>query len=249
MSTSTLSSPPLILKPRRVTRALQPRPARDQPISLSSVGLLVLWLLCAGVSVFGFWPRQEIARPLPAEPAPVQAVPLQVRLSASNAPDATPFAQAPARPAEAAAVSPLPPLIPVAEPSPAIAFALPVEGPTRVVAPAQAAHAASNNSADAASTSTGVFSSPPQTLVFGEGEGRQPAPSYPPRAARLGQEGVVTVRLTVDSAGNVLTAEAVQPSRWHLLNEAATRTVLQRWHFSPGEVRVFDVEIHFLLKH
>src|SRR6202012_1890149 len=90
----------------------------------------------------------------------------------------------------------IPPPLPVAEPLPAIAFALPVAGPVRVTSVRQA-------SSSRALSAMGTAHPVPQTLTFGEGEGRQPAPDYPARARREGQEGAVTVRFTVGADGHV----------------------------------------------
>ena len=84
-----------------------------------------------------------------------------------------------------------------------------------------------------------------QQLTFGEGEGKQPAPEYPLAAIRRGQEGVVLVRFTVGNDGRVLGAGSVVASPWPLLNEAALRTVRERWRFRIGSSRVYEVAIRF----
>ena len=131
--------------------------------------------------------------------------------------------------------------IAVAEPS-AVAFALPVDGPTITVSADQAAHAR-----PAISPSTVAGSLTPQTLVFGQGEGRQPAPEYPAHSLKLGQEGTIDIRLTVDMNGQVTNTAVAGPCAWPLLNDAAERTVRHRWRFSRGSVRVYDVAIRFAL--
>jgi protein TonB len=133
-------------------------------------------------------------------------------------------------------------LLAVAEPSPAIAFALPVEGPVRVVEPAQAAFVRPATPVTPASAPAA------QPLTYGQGEGRQPAPSYPLAARRQGQEGTVLVRFTVGENGRVLAAEAAQPSPWPLLNDSALEAVRERWRFRPGPVRIYEVSIQFVLK-
>jgi len=126
----------------------------------------------------------------------------------------------------------------------AIAFAVPVEGLVQVVDATQGGLTRNANTSAAVAGSRG----PVQSLVFGRGEGRQPAPTYPPRAAQLGQEGVVSVQFTVDESGHVIAAEASQPSPWPLLTDAAVRTVRERWRFAAGALRNFEVAIHFHLK-
>ena len=77
--------------------------------------------------------------------------------------------------------------------------------------------------------------------------GRQPAPDYPWRAQREGQEGTVTVRFTVSEEGRVLAAEAVKPCPWNMLNEAAVRVIKERWRFVTGPIRLYEVSIRFQL--
>lgn len=88
---------------------------------------------------------------------------------------------------------------------------------------------------------------PAQTLTYGQGEGRQPAPEYPRQAVREGQEGTVRVRFTVGESGRVLAAEAIDPCPWPLLNEAALRAIRERWRFRSGAPRAYEVSIRFAL--
>ena len=63
--------------------------------------------------------------------------------------------------------------------------------------------------------------------------GSMPSPIYPAEARRLGQTGTLVVEFTVDGTGQVISAYAVSPSPWPLLNQEAVRTV-RRWRFPPG---------------
>ena len=63
--------------------------------------------------------------------------------------------------------------------------------------------------------------------------GRMPSPSYPPVARSKGQAGTVVIEFTVDSSGSVITATAISPSPWPLLNNEAVHTV-RHWSFPPG---------------
>ena len=127
-----------------------------------------------------------------------------------------------------------PPPIPVAEPSPAIAFAVPVEGATRIVPFNQAAYGRPARPSPVV-----------QQLTFGVGEGQQPAPDYPAQAIQQHQEGTVVVRFVVGESGLVTSAEAVRPCPWPLLNESAVRTIRHFWQFGPGAVREYEITIHF----
>jgi protein TonB len=140
----------------------------------------------------------------------------------------------------------LPAPVAVAAPSPSIAFAIPVEGPVTVVEPARAAYAAPTTETQAAPVAAPAAA--PQQLTFGTGEGRQPAPEYPRRAMREGQEGTVVVRFVVGANGRVVSAQAHEPCPWELLNDAAVRVIRERWRFREGQPRAYEVAIRFQLK-
>jgi TonB family protein len=199
---------------------------------------LVGWVVCLAIGVLGLilsYGRphrstnatesvkvQRLVVELSKEPA----APVETERLPGNPGPSTPL------PADAMA----PPPIPVAQPSPAIAFALPVEGPTRVVPLDQATYARPAHVAQSPAV---------QQLTFGQGEGRQPAPDYPTQAIQQHQEGVVIVRFVVAASGQVSSAEATTPCPWPLLNESAVRAVRQQWRFPAGEMRVYDVAIRF----
>jgi len=183
--------------------------------------------------------------------------------AAPPTPDLAAPAPAPALPAAAAA----PPLTAVAAPSAALAFALPVEGLTRVVdighasfvrparlvttVPTGAGPGAPGNGAGrTGGAPLPAISAPPVVahLTLGQGEGRQPIPDYPHDAVTQRQEGTVGVRFNVDENGRVSGIQAVRPCRWPLLNQAALRAVRERWRFNPGPPRVYDVAIVFQLE-
>ena len=245
------------------TRAMMHPDPRTAPVNppgttfrddgtLLPVTTLVLWLGCLIVGVIGL--SLSYARPRTPEPqpAPVQAEILHVQLTKDPLP---PLDSAPPPPTKAAQPPPLlqppvvpqaPPLAAVAAPSPALAFALPVEGPTQVVAVKDAGFARPSQSGPA-TADTGP-SAPVQTLSYGRGEGKQPAPEYPARAKSEGQEGIVGVRFSVGSNGRVLSAELATPSPWPLLDQSALRAVREKWRFSPGAVRYYEVNIRFQLE-
>lgn len=210
------------------------------------VTTLVTWMVCLGVGGLGF--ALPYTRPLApqVEPMPTQAELLEVALTSEPLPpiDSTPLATTTPPPLDS--LPPLastPPMLPLAQASPEVAFALPVEGPAHVVPIAQASFSRS-------AAQTNQFSAAPavQSLTYGVGEGRQPAPRYPREALRGGQEGKVAVRFLVAENGQVTTAEAATPSPWPLLNEEAVRTVRQRWKFRSGPVRLYEVTIRFELQ-
>lgn len=217
-------------------------------IPMLSVVTLVLWVGCAVVGGVGL--TLAYARPTPHRPeaAPIFAEILEVELTQAALPphaaDPLPAETFP-DPPPAFEPIPAPPeleLMAVAEPSPAIAFALPVEGPATTVDPQFASRA------PLPVAEKTIVAPALQVIAYGQGEGRQPAPVYPRQAVREGQEGMVTVRFSVDENGRVLGVEAVTPAPWPLLNAAALRAVKERWRFQPGPARLYEVAIRFELK-
>lgn len=238
-----------VAEPAAPARPAPARPARPAPASaLLPMTTLVLWAGCLTVGALGF--ALAYPRPQPPQPAvaATQAELLIVELTHELPPPLEPqpgpaLIPPPLEPLPAPSAAP--PLMAVAPATAAVAFALPVEGPARVVDVAQAGYTRPLEQAVA------VVAAPPPTaqpLTYGVGEGRQPAPRYPREALRTGQEGRVDVRFSVGEDGRVLGAEAFSPSPWPLLNEEALRTIRQRWRFDAGPVRVFEVTIRFELE-
>jgi periplasmic protein TonB len=206
----------------------------NEDTPLTPVLTFVIWVVCLAIGLLGFLLSYSRPHRPVKTPESVKVERLVVELS--NAPEVSPENDHPpgniaSTPLPADAMAPPP--IAVAEPSAAIAFAVPVEGPTRVVPFNEATYAKPT-------TMPSI-----QRLTFGQGEGRQPSPQYPVLAIQQHQEGTVIVRLVVGENGQVSSAEATQPCPWPMLNEAALRAVRQQWRFSPGDLRVYDVAIHF----
>lgn len=222
-------------------------PPAAEGVSFPAVTILVLWLGFLVVGLLGlalpYLRPQAHAQP----PPPIQAEILNVELTQDALtlpnPEPTPAFDLAQPPPVSELVAPPEalPMISVATPTPVVAFPLPVEGPARVVEPKNADYIQ-----PVAPTAPAPPS--PQPITYGHGEGKQPAPDYPTQARRQGQEGTVRVRFSVGENGRVLAAEAIAPSPWPLLNEAALRAVRQRWRFRSGSLRVFEVAIRFELK-
>ncbi len=193
--------------------------------------------------------QRPVPAPLPPPPASETPVP--------ETPAPTPL------PAQIAAPPVAPAITPVAAPSAAVAFSVPVEGLTRIVDVNQAAHVrptvvgptagrGSIAAAPAAPKPPAAAPPPPGPppvthLTLGEGEGRQPPPTYPREAVLARQQGTVGVRFTVGEDGHVISAEVIAPS-YPLLNQEALRTIRAKWLFPPGPKRVYEVPIQFQLK-
>ena len=206
--------------------------------SLIPVVTFVTWTVCLAVGFLGFLlPYSRVHRFVKA-PEPVKVEKLFVQLGnqtivpTENERQPANGGSSTALPSDEMA----PPAIPVAEPSPAIAFALPVEGATRVVPFDQATYARPSKPVPTV-----------QRLTFGVGEGQQPAPEYPRQALEQHQEGTVVVRFVVGENGLVTSAEVIQACPWPLLNESAVRTIRHQWQLAPGEVRVREIPIRFVI--
>jgi protein TonB len=209
-----------------------------EEIGLVPVLTLVLWVGCVVVAVLG----KVLHTPPPpptTQPGPIDAQLVNIALEQpleQVMPDAQPSPAPPDAPQA-------PPLPAVALPSPAIAMELPVEGPSRLIAPQQAApqRTVANPEARAAPASH------VQRLTFGQGEGRQPAPEYPTEAIYRRQEGVVVILMTVGEDGHVIAARVEVPCPYAILNQAALRAVRQTWHFPAGPMRNYEIAIQFEL--
>lgn len=219
------------------------------------------WVTCLLVGLCGIlvpYPRErppsKVPPPLVVEKLETALVPDQetpVNPSPAGAPDVIPQPPAPPEPAP-----PLEPSLPsVSLPSPQIALAEPVEVPAQPVAPmpvqrpmppAKPSPSASRSGSSAAGPAA---ASPPAVrhLTFGVGEGAQPSPDYPAAAVNAGEQGNVGIRFTVDESGKVVSVELASPSRWPLLNQSALHAIRERWRFTPGPIRRFDVVIQFQL--
>jgi TonB family protein len=228
---------------------MQAADVQSESASFLAVTTLVIWTLSAAVGVIGLKFPYARPQPIAKAPEPIQAEVLKVDLTPQplSPPANEPVRQDRVPPPELQPISPpkAPPLIAVAQPNPAIAFALPIEGPSRVVPAKEASFA---TPAPAVVEPAHVPTPQTQQLTFGEGEGKQPAPEYPRRAMAAGQEGTVLVRFSVGEDGRVLTAQASAPCLWALLNDSAVRVVRERWRFRAGPARLYQVSIRFELR-
>jgi protein TonB len=227
-----------------VSAASLARRAPSESVSFVSLVTLVLWcgLIAAGALGFVLAP----APPMVTSPAPppVQAEWLNVELTSDPVvipeTSAPPPSEPPPMP-ELLTEPPVATLTAVAAPDALVSFALPVEGPVRIVETARASFAKPAADAPPVVAARPVV----QALTFGEGDGRQKAPEYPRLARRERQEGAPRVRFTVGQNGRVLEAALSSPSPWPLLNEAALKVIREHWQFRPGAVRAYEVTIRF----
>jgi len=151
-------------------------------------------------------PRVEPAPP-PPQPAPEPPRPRPVTPRApAPAPQPAPLPvaeAAPLAPMEVAAPEPAPP----SDPAP----------PTRSAPPSEAPPA-------------------PPVIVLPSSNAaylNNPPPSYPPLSNRLGEQGLVRVRVLVDGDGTATRAEIQTSSGFERLDQAALQATL-RWRYVPG---------------
>ena len=223
------------------------QPSREVPVL--AVLTFVLWTVTCSVAAVGV--LIPYVRPSPAikKEVTISAETVQVDLTTepiANVADELPPMSELQPPALKPVVRPvdMPSFTAVADPK-IVQFALPVEGPVRLVEVKTAAFARPAEPVNKRLPAESILA--PQQLTYGQGDGRQPAPEYPYRAKREGQEGVVKVRFCVGEDGRVVSVEAAAPSPWPMLDESALRVVRERWRFRAGPVRNYEVAIRFQL--
>jgi protein TonB len=222
------------------------RPAPVQPDSdrLLDFVVVALAVVALGVSVSGLTrtpPRLEPAT-LPAakpKPALVKLDPTKLRTApTANADSAAVAPDAALAPAPLAPISSLPNVnLPALPQVPTVSIRQ---------KPVTTAVAAGKTSATGAAR--GGVTAGPVVLDAAEMAGRQPWPEYPYECLRRRESGVVRVVFEVGESGAVRRARAVDTSGCHRLDEAATETILRRWEFPAGDVRLFEISIHFQLQ-
>jgi protein TonB len=223
------------------------RPAPVQPDSdrLLDFVVVALAVVALGVSVSGLTrtpPRLE-----PSTLPPAKAKPALVKL------DPTKLRTAPTANADSAAVAPdaalaPAPLAPITSLPDMNLPALP-EVPTLSVRqkPVTAA-VPSVGKTGATGAARGGVTAGPIVLDVAEMAGRQPWPEYPYECLRRRESGIVRVEFEVGENGAVRRARAVNTSGCHRLDEAATDTILRRWEFPAGDVRLYEISIQFQLQ-
>jgi protein TonB len=89
---------------------------------------------------------------------------------------------------------------------------------------------------------------PVQIETTGNG-GERPQPPYPKEAIEQGQQGSVTLKLTVNDAGLIDAIQIVQSSGFPLLDRGAMQFVKRRWMVPPGKGgRTYEATIIYKLQ-
>jgi len=79
--------------------------------------------------------------------------------------------------------------------------------------------------------------------------GDRPQPPYPKIALEQGQQGSVTLRMTVDDAGLISTIEIVQSSGFPVLDRSALDFVKRHWTVPPEKgTRIYEATINYKLQ-
>ena len=90
----------------------------------------------------------------------------------------------------------------------------------------------------------------PTVLNTTGSSGDRPQPPYPKIALEQGQQGSVTLRMTVDEAGLIQTVEVAQSSGFPILDRGAMDFVKRHWtvHAEKG-TRAYEATINYQLQH
>jgi len=211
---------------------------------------LVHWPMVLIVGLIGFaavpeFTKEGVAIVIESPSPPVEFINIELTeqpVSENTLRNEDSFEGAPPPPIEVSLpLQTAPSLINVADAS-LVAFALPVEGLHVLTEVTEAAYAIPTDEA------LGTWE-PTETirLTFGHGEGRQPAPRYPYKAQQQRQEGRIGITFKVGTNGRVISGDVTNPCEWRLLNNEALKTILERWRFSKGTARTYEVFLDFNL--
>ncbi len=215
---------------------MRPAPAQPDSDRLLDFVVVALAVVALAVSVSGISrtpPRLEPATLPPAKPKPalVKLDPTKLRTAPAVNADAAVAPDAALAPAPLAPITSLPDLrLPDLPQVPAASVQRTPVAPTGVRGPARGVTAG------------------PIVLDVAEMAGRQPWPEYPFECLRRRESGVVRVEFEVGENGAVRRARAVNTSGCHRLDDAATETILRRWEFPAGDVRLYEISIQFQLQ-
>jgi protein TonB len=136
-----------------------------------------------------------------------------------------------------------PRVVVVTQESPSINFAVPTIG--NLVAPSSIAQAPPL----APMKPVAPLRSRPTAITTTGNGGERPAPPYPKIAVEQGEQGSVTMSITVDDAGNISQVELKESSGSALLDRTALEYVKKHWIIPPtGGSRHYQSTITFQLR-
>jgi protein TonB len=181
-------------------------------------GLAVIALLHAA-AVWGLWPHRRIPPPQEAETLAVRLIPPPAA-EEKEKPKPPPVRKAVARPGPRPVVAETPVGVAADEPVPLL---LPQQAPAIVEPPAPALPPVRRTPAD-------PFTFDGELAVACKD---RPPPDYPRLSRRLGEEGVVVLRIELDEEGNVTAAQVSASSGFTRLDQAALAAV-RTWRCTPA---------------
>ena len=226
--------------PRQEALTTPPRMDRRFAVVATVIGLHVLglWALQAGLL------RRAVELVVPVAVMADLIEPPQPQVTPEPTPPKPQPAPKPVAPVQRAVKqAPMPLAIPDPVPAPAAptgVVSAPPEPPPAVTEPVAAAPVAppAPPKVELPSSDASYLNNPP--------------PPYPPLSKRLGEQGLVVVRVHISTDGIATRAEVQKSSGFPRLDETAIQTVL-RWRYVPGkragvpEAMWYSVPINFVL--
>ena len=136
-----------------------------------------------------------------------------------------------------------PQVVVVALEAPSISFAVPTIG--NLVVPNTMATAPPLNPMRPVAT----LERKPVSLENTGGSGERPQPPYPKIALDQGQQGRVTLLITADDSGNIVSVEVKESSGFPILDRSAVDHIRRHWVLPRGTgTRFFETSINYLLQ-
>jgi periplasmic protein TonB len=87
------------------------------------------------------------------------------------------------------------------------------------------------------------------TLGSTGGGGERPQPPYPQIALEQGDQGTVTLLMSADEAGNVISIDVKESSGFQILDHSAVEYIKRHWTLPPGPgTRQFETSITYVLQ-
>jgi protein TonB len=124
--------------------------------------------------------------------------------------------------------------------SPSINFSVPTIG--NLVVPNAIATAPPLNPMQPAA----VLQAAPSTLQTTGSGGERPQPPYPKIALDQGQQGAVTLAMTVDGSGAITSVLVKESSGFPMLDRGALDFVRRHWRVQPGQgTRIYEATINY----
>ena len=219
---------------------------------LTSICYLVLLIGVGGV-------KNPEAPPVPPPPQPV-FVPVEVFVPQLT--EAPPEQQQPepepeqatdnneALPDPVASAPPEPTA--VAALTPAVAFSLPTVGPVKIVSVERAESGPPTKPIPPVVAQTTTKPAGPTVFRRGSGGtsdgGFYPEPDYPPEAAKLKEQGTVTLHVIISADGSPVDVKLQQTSGSNTLDRYTSQFVRKRWKWPPGQPRQYYVPVEYRLR-